>query len=200
MIRTFSFKCVIIGEAYVGKTSILIRYLKKKFTNNYIPTLGANFTQTDLKLNEEMDGKLLKNLTEEQIEKFKERMNEIDSRSKLVLWDLAGQKLFENIRKYYMMNSDVVVIIADLSNLESSNLQYWLDMVNEICPKAEIVIVGNKSDLNEDLKQTEQEFIDILENSNNVYNDKIPIVSAKDGDGIRELFQTIKLRLISSIC
>ncbi len=39
-------KVVIIGEARVGKTSILTRYTQGVFSENMIPTLGIQFNQS----------------------------------------------------------------------------------------------------------------------------------------------------------
>ncbi|NVM36977.1 MAG: GTP-binding protein [Candidatus Lokiarchaeota archaeon] len=67
--KKYSFKVLLLGAPAVGKTSILYRYVKNQFSHDYIITIGINFLTKEINLDE-------KNFT------------------KLVIWDVAGQKKF----------------------------------------------------------------------------------------------------------
>ena len=122
-------KMSIIGDENVGKTSIILRYLNNTFTNQYITTLGADFvdkvfTNSDLP-----------------------SLNPKDSLT-VTLWDLGGQKSFQEISSLYCEGSAGILIVFDVSNVGTFKfIQNWIDFAKNCCPKAQIVIIGNKNDL-----------------------------------------------------
>jgi len=122
-------KMSIIGDENVGKTSIILRYLNNTFTNQYITTLGADFvdkvyTKSDLP-----------------------SLNPKDSLT-VTLWDLGGQKSFQEISTLYCDGSAGITIVFDVSDVDTfKSVPNWIDFAKKCCPKAQIVIIGNKSDL-----------------------------------------------------
>ena len=62
----WQFKICLIGDGFVGKTSIRRKYLKGGFKRSYIPTLGVDFAQKTLKY----EGR----------------------HTNLVIWDIAGRR------------------------------------------------------------------------------------------------------------
>ena len=61
-------KIVVIGDEGVGKTSLILRYVKNRFTEDYKPTLGADFAIKEFKLN--------------------------GTNIKIYLWDIGGTKRY----------------------------------------------------------------------------------------------------------
>ena len=122
-------KMSIIGDENVGKTSIILRYLNNTFTNQYITTLGADFvdkvyTNSDLP-----------------------SLNPKDSLT-VTLWDLGGQKSFQEISTLYCEGSAGIMIVFDVSDFNTfKSVPNWIEFAKKCCPKAQIVIIGNKSDL-----------------------------------------------------
>lgn len=49
-IPTFAFKTVLIGDSFVGKSSIIHRYCFKTFANSLDPTIGAAYATQPCKL------------------------------------------------------------------------------------------------------------------------------------------------------
>ena len=43
-------KVGMVGDAQVGKTSLMVRYVEGKFDEDYIETLGVNFMEKSIKL------------------------------------------------------------------------------------------------------------------------------------------------------
>ena len=114
-------KIIFIGDIYVGKTSIINVLMGQKFNNEYEASIGVDFFSKTIKYK----GKTIK----------------------LQIWDSAGQEKFRSLIPNYIRGSSLVFIVYDVTNRKSfDNLQSWIDFVNNI-ENANIVILGNKIDL-----------------------------------------------------
>jgi small GTP-binding protein len=120
----FKFKIVVVGDAAVGKTSLIKRYTTDTFEKDYISTLGMQFS----KFEEDVEG--------EKVE--------------LLLWDLAGQDSFSNLRDRFYTGSSGVIVVFSLSpeDLETyDHVTKWLSNAKEACGNIPIILFGNKADL-----------------------------------------------------
>uniref|UniRef100_A0A7C8Z810 Ras-related protein Rab-7b n=1 Tax=Opuntia streptacantha TaxID=393608 RepID=A0A7C8Z810_OPUST len=111
----------------VGKTSLITRYVHKKFNEQYKATIGADFFTKELHI----DGKLVS----------------------LQIWDTAGQERFQSLGPAFFRGADCCVLVFDVNILESfHSLLTWRD---EFIKQTEIgdptkfpfVVIGNKIDL-----------------------------------------------------
>ncbi len=66
--KSFIFKICVVGDGGVGKTSMVLRYCEETFKDNYIMTIGSNFSTKTVELSEYPNFNI-----------------------KLQVWDLAGQ-------------------------------------------------------------------------------------------------------------
>jgi len=68
------------------------------------------------------------------------------------LWDTAGQETYRAINKTFYRDSKGGLILVDLSqSLHKENLEYWYhEFKSHADSKAQIILVGNKSDLEKD--------------------------------------------------
>ena len=122
-------KMSIIGDENVGKTSILLRYLNNTFSSQYITTLGADFID--------------KVYTNSNLPSLKSNES-----LTVTVWDLGGQKSFKEISTLYCEGSAAIMIVFDVSDLGTfKSIPIWLNFARECCPKAQIMIIGNKNDL-----------------------------------------------------
>merc|ERR1719193_1955985 len=127
------YKVVLVGDANVGKTSLLQRFVNDKFIEDYKSTIGANFAVKKLKIWDE---------------------NEKTSREiSLQLWDTAGQERFRALSAPFYRGSQVCVMVYDINNVVSfDKLQSWkdefLEQSNIIDSFFPFVVVGNKTDEN----------------------------------------------------
>lgn len=86
-------KIIIIGDSGVGKSNILLRYNENRFVENYMMTIGINYS--------------FKIITVDNV------------KIKLQIWDTAGQDKYKTITKNYYKNSDGVFIVFSIDSLES---------------------------------------------------------------------------------
>ncbi|MEM2637379.1 MAG: GTP-binding protein [Candidatus Korarchaeota archaeon] len=118
----YVFKIVLLGDGAVGKTSLVRRYVEKTFQKKYIMTIGVDFYSKRV----EIDG--------EQV--------------LLVIWDLAGQPMFNTVRSSFYSGSRGGILVFDLTR-ESTlpNLHGWLNELRKHAPDAPVILIGNKADL-----------------------------------------------------
>lgn len=195
-------KCIVIGNLSVGKTSLILRYTKNEFAGQYIPTIGADFTTTPLKIDEDHEMIDLKGehqyILENQgltYDEFSEINDQIDEETKIYLWDLAGQPFFRKIRNYYMSHAYCALTIFDL-NKPPFEVSSWLNDLKSYSPNSDFLLVGNKSDLVNIEHPDFKEQISALEKR---HTSKVHLVSAKSAEGVRALFVEMKLRMMKRL-
>ena len=172
-LRRRQFKVCLIGDGYVGKTSIRREYLKEGFKRSYIPTLGVDFAQKAI----EHEG----------------------VQTNLVIWDIAGQSLFENLRRrYYEGSSGLILVYSVIDRSAFDNASKWLvEAFKYMGQLPQTAVIGNKIDLRE--SHTEDEIVSPVEGRkfSEVFTDrmKIPSVfvetSALTGENIQYTFSTM---------
>ena len=162
------YKVVIIGDAAVGKTSLVTRITQNKFISNMNSTIGASFTSCDLNIEN-------KNI----------RLN---------IWDTAGQEKFRSMVSMYYRNANFCIIVFDITKYNLDNIKYWITEYIEktINSRPKFVLVGNKIDL------LEEDFIitDEFQNLIDLYNIKLFKTSTLKGVNINELFEYISKILL----
>ncbi|MGQ4871902.1 MAG: Rab family GTPase [Candidatus Thorarchaeota archaeon] len=123
----YKFRVVLLGEAAVGKTSLLRRFTENVFEEEYKQTLGTTFATKDVKV-----------LCEDGI-----------SRSvRLVIWDMGGQDTYKELRRRFMKGASGAVIVYDVTRPETfMAMNNWFESFRETCPAADVVICANKVDL-----------------------------------------------------
>ena len=153
----------IIGDSKTGKTSIINRYLGQEFSIDMISNIGID--------------------KQEVIKKMKDG-NEM----KIIIWDTAGQERFHSISSGTIKNSQGIIVCFALNDRSSfDNVLTWLQDVREISSKIPIVLFGNKCDLIEERKVTNEEAKEFADNNEIFYFE----TSAKDNINIKEGFEKI---------
>eukprot|EP01083_Nonionella_stella_P223913 797487_1 len=120
-------KLVVVGDGAIGKTCLLIRYEKREFPTDYVPTVFENVT-----------------LAQELV--FDDNISEWIS---LDLWDTAGQEEFDRLRHLAYRETDIYLMCFSVVDVSSFlNIQTkWLPEVQYHSPDALIFLVGLKCDL-----------------------------------------------------
>lgn len=119
----YLFKILVIGDAGVGKTSLIRRFTKGYFSENTSATIGVDFAVKTLNIH--------------------------GDKVNLQCWDTAGQEKFRSITQSYYRNADAVIMVFDITNRGSfASIPQWLVDVQRYTSKNVIkVLVGNKTDL-----------------------------------------------------
>lgn len=204
MVLNIGIKTIIIGDLSVGKTSILLRYTKNQFTQGYIPTIGADFTNFPIFLDDSELNLLMKDenflnsqgLNEKSLQILNKKYE--NETNKIFMWDLAGQPNFKKIRSYYMTNAFFGLIILDLSNPKTYDVSSWIKELGIGAPDCDFMIAGNKSDLL-DPKESEIKIKNLESTIMSKYNKLLHIISAKSGDGVKKLFSIMKLYILNKL-
>ena len=165
----FKMKVCMLGAFAVGKTSLVQQYVNSIFSEKYQTTLGVKIDKKSLQVNGQ------------QLE--------------LILWDLAGEDEFMEVRSSYLRGSSAVILVADGTRAETLDIAIKLKQkafreVGEI----PFILLINKKDLIENwtidqltLKQLENDGWYILK------------TSAKDSENVEGAYQVLAQQLLESL-
>ena len=160
-------KLVLLGDPAVGKTSLINQYVDHTFETDYMPTLGANIIAKEIK------------------------MNKIKGITKLIIWDIAGQKTYNLSRRLFFQGCSGALFIYDVTRESTfDNIKdKWLHDFQKF-EKNEVafILIGNKTDLT-DLRSVEKEKGEMLADNMNA-TDFIE-TSAKYGENVELAFQKL---------
>ncbi|KAG2416810.1 GTP-binding protein ryh1 [Aspergillus terreus] len=147
----------------VGKTSLITRFMYDSFDNTYQATIGIDFLSKTMYLE--------------------------DRTVRLQLWDTAGQERFRSLIPSYIRDSSVAVVVYDISNAKSfQNTRKWIDDVRgERGNDVIIVLVGNKTDLNDKREVTTAQGEEEAKKNGLMFIE----TSAKVGHNVKQLFRRI---------
>lgn len=108
---------------------------------------------------------------------------------RLQLWDTAGQERFRSLIPSYIRDSSVAVVVYDITNKKTfENTRKWVDDVRgERGNDVIIVLVGNKTDLNDKREVTTQQGEEEAKKNNLMFIE----TSAKVGHNVKTLFKRI---------
>ena len=166
-------KLVFIGDSGVGKTSIIYRFIRGTFENNVDSTNGATFANKKIEYKE-------KNI-----------ILQFD------IWDTAGQEKFHSLGKHFYKDSYIVCLVYDITNQESLDaLQtiWYPDLLKYGEKNVVLAVVGNKCHLYEnDILANEEQAKKFAKDINAIFM----LTSAKTGDGIDKLFDTLVDKFLS---
>lgn len=118
-----SVKLVLLGEAAVGKSSLVLRFVNNDFQENKEPTIGAAF--------------------------LTQKCNLPTRTIKFEIWDTAGQERFASLAPMYYRNAQSALVVYDLTKPTSLvKAKHWVaELQRQASPGIVIALVGNKLDL-----------------------------------------------------
>ena len=154
-------KYVIVGDASVGKSNLLLRYTHGEFREEYQLTIGVEFGSNNLVIN--------------------------NSIYRIQIWDTAGQENFRSITRSYYKNSACALIVYDITRRVSfESLSDWIEDCKNSSPKTVVmVLVGNKCDLAQNREVNEEEGREFAEKHGMLFFE----TSATTGQNVEELFK-----------
>ena len=119
-------KCVIVGDACAGKTSLILRYIANEEPRTYPSTIFDNYLAQV-----QLDGE------------------EID----LGLFDTGGLEDYDRLRPVSYPQTDVIIIVFSIGEPDSLEdvKEKWFPEVRHFCPNVPIILLGNQLDLRQDI-------------------------------------------------
>ncbi|OHT11044.1 small GTP-binding protein [Tritrichomonas foetus] len=161
--HTCTYRLIMIGNSFVGKTALVMRYINKKSQESYDETIGAAFHSFTLNLDNETVN--------------------------VQIWDTAGQEKYRSSGPVYFRNANAAILVYDSTDRHTFiDLPQWLDTFRETAgQQALITIVGNKIDLDDKIKVDQNEGQQFA-NENNL---SFVATSALTGYNVDYLFQSV---------
>ncbi|UCD00831.1 MAG: GTP-binding protein [Promethearchaeota archaeon] len=169
----FTNKVILTGDYAVGKTSLIRRFVENEFKKNYISTLGVQVSEKTV------------NISESTLINY-------------VIWDIGGQiTQIAPYRKKFYNGANAAFIVIDRTrpnNLESVE-KWYSDIRKSVERDIPIVIVGNKSDLVDEIVINEEEIKEVAKE----YNFHYILTSALTGENVNDAFLYIAYREIEDL-
>lgn len=152
---------------------ILIRYTRHNFSHQYLVTVGMEYVQKDV-----------------EIENKKIRVK---------IWDTAGQEQYKAITSNFFRNSDGIIIVYDTTNRDSfEKVGDWMKTIDQYVSNEEpvpFILVGNKIDLDKERAVSTDEGKQLADSKN------IPFfeASAKENIGVDEFMNRIITDVVNGV-
>jgi small GTP-binding protein len=164
-----TFKIIVVGDATVGKTSLIRRFANDTFSDAYKATVGVDFA-------------------------FKAVPMKGRGIVKLQLWDIAGQERFQSMTRVFYQSALAAVIVCNASNVRLAAIERWKTDIDSKVFIASTgrpipcILVANKLDL-----VPTQEERDRIEAQLQAFAVEqgfvgLQLTSAKAGVGVKEAF------------
>ena len=121
----FELKITFVGDAGVGKTSLIEQLINRKFSQEVPSTIGGG--------------------------NFIKRIKKKKKKCQLSIWDTAGQERFRSLSKIYLKNSNIVIYVYDITKRETFDniTKNWTHIIHDLLGDNNIIfgVFGNKSDM-----------------------------------------------------
>ncbi len=163
----FKNKITVVGDGFVGKTSLIRKFTQKKFQEEYIKTIGAQLSEYI----EEIDG----------------------DRWELIFWDIAGQDDFHFLHPPFYRSSVASIVVFsleenDLGRASFKHVVDWYKDIKKFCGEIPMILFGNKVDLVDESKLNDEKIQKFIKKNNFI---DYYYTSAKTGQNVEKAFKAI---------
>src|SRR2546421_12941157 len=172
-VRRMKMKICLVGEAAVGKTSLIRRFVLDDFDDKYIQTLGTKVSKKEMTMAHPYgDGELKVDMT---------------------IWDIMGQKGFrELLKEAYFYGARGILAVCDVTRRKTlEDLDDWIEGVYSVTGKIPIEFLGNKIDLKDQIQISEDDMVQAAR----AYDSPFHFTSAKAGVNVENAFQSLAERV-----
>ncbi len=168
----FLFKLILIGDSSVGKSNILLQYLKGQFDPNSKATVGVEFGTKNIEIN--------------------------NKKIKIQIWDTAGQERYRSITSAYYRGAKGAFIVYDITRKTTfDNIDRWVaDLKANGDDNISIVLIGNKLDLEDKREVQKDEGVKKSEEFKTAFME----TSALNGDNIDKAFDELIEQIYQNNC
>ena len=165
----YCFKAVVSGNSGVGKTSIVRYEVHNQFEQDNTATLVFEHYSKNYKICEKI--------------------------IRIQIWDTCGNETYEEIMKNFYRSALCIFVVFSLDDENSFlNLDKWITDIKNINENESpiIVLIGNKKDIESERQITKEEIEKYCKKKE---IDTYFETSAKNGEGIHELFKEVIRKL-----
>ena len=160
-------KILVIGDFNVGKTNFILQFAEAQFIENAMSTVGFDLKSRVLKVGSD--------------------------NIKIQVWDTAGQERYQSISKGLFQKVQGIIIVYDITNFSSfENISNWIHSINDKCGNMPILIIGNKSDKEDEREVSTEEGKEFANERGLLFIE----VSAKTGKNIKEAFLLLVKKIL----
>ncbi len=168
----YALKVIVIGDYKVGKTAITKQFIENSFEESYLPTLHLKVSKKEIKIDE--------------------------SDITLVIWDIGGQVIqMAPYKNQFYQGAQIGLVLVDRTRKKSlDHVEKWIrETLKSISYEIPFIIIGNKSDLTEELSVSED---DIKSEAERLHLDYF-LTSAKTGEKVDDAFYNLTQMYFNSI-
>ena len=166
-----SIKITLLGNPGVDKTKIISRYIDDVYEENNTPNIGANYSEKII--------------------------NKNGKEYELNIWDTSGQEKFHALGKHFYKDAYIIILVYDITSQESlEHLKtiWYPDLLKYGEKYTILAVVGNNSHLYESDNLVDE---NCAKDFAKEIGATFMLVSAKTGEGINKLFDTLVDRFLS---
>jgi len=169
--KSFQFKLVLLGDSAVGKSSLVLRFVKKQFFEYQESTIGAAFLTQTVVVG--------------------------DYTVKFEIWDTAGQERYHSLAPMYYRGAAAAIVVYDITSKQSFvRAKQWVkELQRQAKDNMVIALAGNKLDLAEQ-RQVDPEEAKAYADENGILFHE---TSAKTNHNVSEVFQVIAKKLPKNV-
>ena len=156
-------KLLLIGNAYVGKTLIVQKFIDNTFSKSTVSTIGVDLQSKVIDIN----GKKVKYL----------------------IWDTAGEDRMKTMTYSYYRGCHVILVVYDVTERKSfQNVTTWVECIEKFAKSNVLkILVGNKTDLEDKRVVTTEEGKKLAMDNGLKYYE----ISALKITGLHEMFEDV---------
>ena len=174
--RNVVVKVGMVGDAQIGKTTLMVKYVEGQFEEDYIETLGVNFMEKSITL----------------------KSTEVT----FSIWDLGGQREFATMLPLVCNDAVAILFMFDLSNKSTlSSVKEWYRQVRGLNKDAFAILVGTKYDLY--LKMSEKDQKEVTKQAKKYAKAmKAPLIfsSASHSVNVNKIFKILLAKVFGLKC
>ncbi len=169
--RELTKKVCLLGDFYVGKTSLVRRFVEGRFDERYLSSIGVKVDRRVMHV----------------------PIDDGDVALTLMLWDLASESDGSPVVPSYYRGASGAILVCDLTRPDTlSAIGRYAERLLATNPKAALVLAGNKQDLEEERRVAEDDLAAVAAE----LQAPIHLTSARTGAGVEELFQELGMLLL----